>query len=155
MTTREITMNETLAHIELVGRLLGNAIRELSLRASQHDHSKLKDPEFEHFVRHADSLRVLTYGSKEYKACLKRLKPALNHHYGVNRHHPEHFRGGVNSMSLIDLLEMIVDWYAATKRHADGDIWRSIEVNSKRFNVGKQLQMILANTVNDLKLDAK
>ena len=32
----------------------------------------------------------LTYGSDEYKACLTEMKPALDHHYAANRHHPEH-----------------------------------------------------------------
>jgi len=33
-----------------------------------------------------------TYGSEEYKAFLGQMKPALDHHYAVNDHHPEHFR---------------------------------------------------------------
>jgi hypothetical protein len=53
----------------------------------------------------------------------------------------------VNEMNLFDLLEMIVDWVAATKRHADGDIQKSIEINAGRFSLSPQLVSILTNTV--------
>jgi len=54
----------------------------------------------------------------------------------------------VNNMNLFDLLEMIVDWLAATKRHADGDINKSIEINTERFGLSPQLVNILKNTVD-------
>lgn len=50
-------------------------------------------------------------------------------------------------MNLIDLLEMIADWKASTLRHADGNIFHSIEVNKGRFNLSDQLVKILVNTV--------
>lgn len=54
----------------------------------------------------------------------------------------------VNGMNIIDLLEMIVDWKAATLRHADGDIQKSIEVNTKRFGLSPQIVSIIKNSVN-------
>lgn len=153
MTKEEIATADTLRHIQLVGRLLSNVLQELALRASKHDHSKLQAPELQHFVEYTEQLKGLTYGSKEYKACLKKLKPALVHHYENNRHHPEFFTGGIEGMSLIDLIEMLVDWYAATKRHADGDIVKSIKINAKRFKISPQLQRILLNTIEDMDLD--
>lgn len=38
-----------------------------------------------------------------------------------------------NEMCLLDLIEMLADWKAATERHADGDLKRSIEQNANRF----------------------
>lgn len=53
----------------------------------------------------------------------------------------------VNEMNLFDILEMLVDWVAATKRHSDGDIHKSIEINTKRFSLSPQLVEILKNTI--------
>ena len=74
---------------------------------------------------------------------------ALKHHYAANSHHPEHYENGIDGMTLIDVLEMLCDWKAATERHADGDIMRSLEVNRERFGISDQLANILANTVRE------
>ncbi len=76
------------------------------------------------------------------------MKPAIDHHNSANRHHPEHFEGGIHEMNLIDLLEMMCDWKAATLRHNDGDIMKSIEINQKRFGYSDELAAILRNTAN-------
>ena len=57
----------------------------------------------------------------------------------------------VNNMNLFDILEMLIDWVAACKRHADGDINKSIEINTKRFNLSPQLVNILKNTIPYIK----
>jgi hypothetical protein len=75
---------------------------------------------------------------------------ALQHHYQVNSHHPEHFENGVNGMSLLDLIEMLADWKAAGMRHANGNITQSLEVNRKRFGMSDQLFEIFQNTVAEL-----
>jgi hypothetical protein len=41
---------------------------------------------------------------------------------------------------------MICDWLAAVKRHKDGDIFRSIEVNQERFGYSDEIKEILKNT---------
>lgn len=88
-----------------------------------------------------------TYGSDEYKGFLEAMKPALDHHYSHNRHHPEFFKNEVEEMNLFDILEMFIDWTAACQRHADGNILKSIEINKDRFNISPQLVQILKNTV--------
>jgi hypothetical protein len=55
----------------------------------------------------------------------------------------------VNNMNLIDVLEMFLDWLASSKRHDDGDILRSIEINQKRFSMDDQLAQIFRNTARD------
>ena len=87
----------------------------------------------------------------EYKAALAELKPALDHHYAANSHHPEHYAIGVDGMSLFDVLEMLLDWKAATERMKNGgDIRRSLEINRDRFKLTPQLESILANTIREL-----
>jgi hypothetical protein len=54
-------------------------------------------------------------------------------------------------MNLFDILEMLIDWCAACKRHADGDINKSIEINTKRFNLSPQLVNIFKNTIPSIK----
>jgi len=60
---------------------------------------------------------------------------------------------GLHGMTLLDLVEMLCDWKAATARHADGDIRRSIEVNQKRFGYSDELKAILYNTLAEIESD--
>ena len=53
---------------------------------------------------------------------------------------------GVSGMTLVDLVEMFCDWCAATERHADGDIFKSIAHNQTRFGFGDVLGEIFRNT---------
>ena len=45
-------------------------------------------------------------------------------------------------MNLIDIVEMICDWKAATLRHNDGNLLKSVEINAKRFGMDDQLKQI-------------
>lgn len=141
---------ETRKHQQKVQELLLQIIRELAMRAQNHDKSKLEDPEKSIFEIYTPKLKGTTYGSPEYNEYLKEMKPALDHHYANNSHHPEYYENGVNDMTLMDLLEMVADWYAAGKRHADGSIKRTIEINSKRFLLSNQLISILTNTLESM-----
>lgn len=137
---------DTKRHIKRVRRLMRACITELKERAIRHDASKLEEPEKSVFDRVTPKLAGSTYDSEEYRSFLADMKPALDHHYAVNDHHPEHFRYGIHGMDLIQLLEMVCDWKAASERHEDGDIFRSIHVNAKRFGYSSELQGILHRT---------
>ena len=139
---------DTLLHIKRVAQLLTEASVELIKRANVHDNSKLESPEKELFDEYTPKLKDCTYGSEEYKSYLSGLKVALDHHYENNTHHPEHYKNGVNGFDLFDLIEMFFDWKAATERHTDGDILKSIEINKERFNIDEQICDIFKNTVN-------
>ncbi|GMO33913.1 MAG: DUF5662 family protein [Termitinemataceae bacterium] len=137
---------ETRAHVNLVRHYLLGAIQEIEFRSYEHDKSKMEQPELETFDRVTPKLQELTYGSQEYKQSLDEMQVALKHHYIVNRHHPEHFENGILGMNLIDILEMFCDWLAATKRHTDGDIIKSIEINAERFCYDAVLKALMKNT---------
>jgi hypothetical protein len=141
---------DTLKHIRLVRKNISLIIRELRLRGKLHDRSKLQKEEKAGFDAYTPKLAGATYGSEEYKNFLKELKPYLDHHYAHNPHHPEHYDQGISGMNLIDILEMFCDWYAATKRHNDGDIIKSIEINQKRFGYSDDLKAIFENTYRDI-----
>ena len=141
---------DTLKHIKRVAELMTQAATELIRRANCHDDSKLKSPEKEAFDKLTPKLKSCTYGSGEYKGYLKELGEALQHHYEFNSHHPEHYRNGVDGMDLFDLIEMFFDWKAASERHEDGDIFRSISHNKGRFKMSEQLVSIFENTAQRL-----
>ena len=137
---------ETKLHISNVQKYIKIITSELENRGINHDKTKLEDPELPLFVEYTPKLSFSTYGSEEYKTFLSGLKPALDHHYAKNKHHPEHYPNGINDMTLVDLLELFADWKSATLRHNDGNLLKSIEINSKRFNIDSQLAQILKNT---------
>lgn len=144
------TNSETLTHIRRVQQLLHEVVANLIERARIHDQSKLAEPEASVFAEYTAKLKGTTYGSPEYQAFLAGMRPALEHHYKNNRHHPEHWPNGIKDMSLIDLIEMFCDWKAATERHADGSLLKSIELNKKRFGYGDELERIFLRTAVEL-----
>ena len=144
----ESSKKETLEHKQMVVKLMNVFVTELLNRACSHDNSKLEDPEVTLFDEYTPKLAKCTYGSEEYKSFLAGLKPALDHHYARYRHHPEHFPDGCKDMNILDVIEMLVDWKAATLRHNDGNILKSLEHNRTRFNLEKvSLYDILMNSV--------
>jgi len=156
MSTDEVTEEQVLAenhrtrdHIERVRHFLAWFCQHLHKRGVVHDQSKLEEPEVSGFVKAnmGQALRGSTYGSEEYKTRIRELLgEALDHHYANNSHHPEFHDDGIDDMNLLDIVEMLMDWRAACERHKDGDIFKSIEINTKRFNMSPQLASILRNT---------
>jgi hypothetical protein len=141
-----------LEHIRKVQDLVQLAIRDLEGRAARHDASKLQPPEAEYYDKYVPLLRTSEYASAEYMGFLRAMEPALTHHYQANDHHPEHFDNHIDRMNLLQLLEMVLDWKAATMRHATGDILKSIELNQQRFGYSDELKAIFLNTIRYLKL---
>lgn len=170
--TRDDVIRATASHIRAVGVYLVSASAQLAHRAVIHDASKWCPEEWPAFEEATPLLAGLTYGSDEYKAALALIQPAIKHHYSANSHHPEHFQstcvqcgnvesdpctcggprnpGGVEGMNLFDLVEMLCDWKAATERHNDGSIAKSLEHNKTRFGISPQLHAILSNTVREM-----
>jgi Family of unknown function (DUF5662) len=146
--TRDDCIKDTKEHIAQVREFMIMFANELLTRALVHDQSKLESPEVEIFTEYTPKLKHSTYGSEEYKGFLKGMGVALEHHYKNNSHHPEHYKNGIRDMDLVDIVEMVCDWKAATMRHANGDIKKSIELNKVRFNYSDDLEEIFKNTVN-------
>lgn len=142
---------DTLLHIKRVNELLIIFTSILLNRAVIHDASKLTSPEKELFDEFTPKLKNCTYGSAEYNSYLSSLKVALDNHYKLNSHHPEHYENGIDDFDLLDLVEMFFDWKAASERHDDGDIYKSIDINKERFKMSDQLAGIFRNTASRLK----
>ena len=149
MTKKECKA-QTQKHINNVRLFMLQCIQEIASKADIHDSSKLSSPELETFVKYTPKLANSVYGSKQYYKFLTAMKPALDHHYSVSRHHPEHFRKGLKGMNLLDLVEMLCDWKAASKRHKTGNFRKSIIQNQKRFKYSNELKQIFLNTIDVL-----
>jgi len=141
---------DTTKHIERVQELTDSFCDKLKKQVENHDKTKLNKEEKPYFDEATPKLKKLTYGSPEYKESLKSIKKALKHHYKMNSHHPEHYKNGVDDMTLFDIVEMFVDWKAATERHHDGNIFKSIKDNKKRFKMSDQLSKIFENTAEKM-----
>lgn len=138
---------KTMRHMEAVRNYINFIITQLMERGRNHDQSKLENPELEVFEKHTPKIKKLTFGSRAYMANLKKMGIAITHHQSVNRHHPEYFKNKMMDMNLVDLMELICDWKASTLRQPDGDIFKSIDKNQKRFKYSDELKQILKNTV--------
>jgi len=157
LTDREVEMcNETHIHISRVNHFLNKFITSLLKRGEEHDSSKFEDPELSILATYTPMRaekkdnKSQSYGTKEYKETKKKMQVALDHHYTVNSHHPEHYSDGVLGMNLLDLVEMLCDWRAATERNPDGDIRKSIKINAAEKNIPESIVRILENSVNIL-----
>lgn len=139
----------TLQHSRRVDELLLQVISDIQSRVTKHDLTKMEDPEKAIFDEYSPKLKETTYGSDEYKGYLEEMQVALRHHYASNRHHPEHYANGIDGMTLVDLVEMICDWKAATERHDDGDLDQSLWIQRERFRISDQLVSILRNTATE------
>jgi hypothetical protein len=139
---------DTYAHIAEVRSRLLDVARDIIRRADEHDVSKLVEPEVSVFDEYTPKLKDSTYGSDEYKQFLKGMGEGLKHHYEYNDHHPEHHAAGIAGMDIVQLTEMLADWKAATLRHANGDLARSIEQNADRFGYGDEIKRLLTLTAS-------
>ena len=138
----------TWQHIDRVSTLLHRCAIEMLHRAESHDRSKLGHPEVEQFAEQTHKLANQTFGSEEEAAAKQALDKALAHHYANNRHHPQHFKHGIEDMNLFDIVEWLVDCKASSERQDDGNIRKSFDILVGRFNINPQLARILENTID-------
>lgn len=122
---------------------------KLMWRALIHDFSKYGWKESEGFIKTIDQLKDTPYNTPAYHKLMDEIRPSINHHYEKNSHHPEHYKHGILDMDLLDLVEMFFDWKAATKKHSDGSIMRSIANNQDRFNIHYSISEIFRHTVKN------
>jgi hypothetical protein len=142
---------DTNLHINRVHSLLGQCATRLLERGSRHDAPKLEEPEKPIFDAVGNRLAVITYQDEEFKQSLEDLKAALDHHYLHNTHHPEYYSNGVDRMSLLDLIGMLMDWKAASERHPGGMNHCSFYRTQQSTVFGsEQLKEILLNTAKEI-----
>jgi len=95
------------------------------------------------------------YGYIECNGCFKRFQrfsgygdyPVYGNFCDVCGYTQYTRRPDISGMDLSDLVEMLCDWKAATLRHSDGDIMKSLELNIQRYEIDEQLATVLKNTI--------
>jgi hypothetical protein len=142
---------QLLEHKRLVGHYLQRFTSALFERAVVHDASKFGPEELEPYAKMLPRFAKAAYGSEEYIACCRGIKPALDHHLQNNTHHPEFYPGGINDMDLFDVVEMVCDWIAAAQR-ANGDTVR-LDLQRTRFGIDDQLYKMICKTAETLTAD--
>ena len=139
-TGDRLNVLNTMAHHRLqVQRQLQKIVHELDKRALVHDESKFREDEFDGFAEINMTARKYKYGSDEYKASITDNN-AVELHYQRNSHHPEFFNEYSKGMGVMDLIEMVCDWYGAwkvyniQKEEKDRITWGdNIDLQYKRF----------------------
>jgi hypothetical protein len=116
------------------------------------------------YIVYCEELKITTFGcgsmervllDRGYKdaresTILACINGTSSHHMGLHfegYNIEEYERSKLSNMTLFDLLEMLCDWKAATLRHNDGNIFDSLKINKKRFNIADDTYQILLNTV--------
>jgi len=136
------------SHIENVKKKMMTISGSIWDRGIHHDESKLHDPEYSAYKEFTPKLADIAYQSPEYKLITHdpEFRSAIDHHKSINPHHPEYYEDGVNGMDLIDVVEMLCDWKAASERHKNASWEDGFKINCEKYNIGPQLSKILWNT---------
>lgn len=140
---------DTLEHIKNIRDVFTVlVIPEIQKRLFNHDLSKLSSPEKETYDKYIPELKKVKYGSEGYKEVKNKMyEEGLKHHFESNRHHPEHFKNGVDDMDLFDIIEMFSDWFAASLK-SDTPFIEGLDTNIKNNKINPQLAKIFKNTYN-------
>ena len=147
------TIITVLRHITLVREALLSISQNLEKQMLRHDLSKFYEDEFFGFTQINRVAREHKYGSPEYQASLRAVEPnPIKLHYSRNSHHPEHYKNGIDDMSLIDIIEMVADWYAASLTYGQTSFEESLEISIKRFNLSPEQIYLVKLIANEIKL---
>jgi hypothetical protein len=142
--------HDTMMHIaNIQDTMLNIIIPELTRRAKNHDQSKLSEPEKSCYDKFIPLLKTEKYGSPGYRKIRDQMhEEGMDHHFEVNRHHPEHFEHMVNDMNIVDFVEMVCDWFAASLR-SDTTFMEGLDGNAKKYDLPETMVNILKNTYKD------
>lgn len=122
-------------------------------RASEHDKSKLKEPEFSLWKKMDEEPRY-KYGTPEYNDKLKRFQGVFRMHYAVNRHHYEYFTQKYKNnttlisldFDLIDIIEMMCDWLGYKDSISYSEASDLVRTQCKRYGFSEELGQLILNT---------
>lgn len=143
-------------HRALVSELILRMARELSIRGRRHDNSKLTEPEYTGWFTsypiikdHLDHPDAVLSAKEEEK--LNQVKNdfqvTLGHHYEANDHHPQHFgQDGIMKMNLMQIQEMLADWYACAIREGIDPI-TFLHNKCLEHDIPEDLSQVLLNTL--------
>ena len=141
-------------HTQWLMEGMSYVITNLLTRLLTHDRSKIGPDELDLYAKIVPGFKGLVYGTKEHEEHGKKLGPAWQAHCLDNRHHVEHFENGLHDMHLLDLIEMVCDWRAASLRSGKFDYETSVKQFANKNNVSHDLVTIIHNTCKMLSDEA-
>ena len=143
------TLVTILRHVGIVRRNIKHFSQVLDRRAEIHDISKLSLEEFRGFVEVNQIARQYPFGSKEYKESLKDNN-VINLHFSRNSHHPEFYPNGIDDMSLLDIIEMVCDWKAASETYGQTSFTDALAIQADRFKINKEQWYLIGLIAKEL-----
>jgi len=150
MNTVIDTLAEILQHRAYVKANLDQIRAELEQLGDLHDLSKLDEEEFDAFCSTREDFKRANYGDALYKKCTERIKSAVERHYKLNRHHTGYHENGFADMDLIDILEMLADWKAASRRSPLLSFEDSLPKAFEMHNIPENMQKHILATLKRL-----
>lgn len=146
---------DTRKHQQWVAEQMILCAKNLLDRAVVHDASKFSEIERKSYVGPVWELntREVAYGSDEYKELTSQMGEGWEHHKAQNAHHPENVKATspefshdiFSGMNLFDLMEMLCDWIAASRRRGNEP---SLPLeNYRKDGLSEQLECVLRNTL--------
>lgn len=139
----------TKEHINKVRDSMDTFSKIIKMRGLKHDLSKItSDIEYDNYRKVIMTLKLEKTGSPEYNKARESIKPAVDHHYENNEHHPEHFKDGISGMTLVDLLEMMSDWQAVNDEKPGRDIKPWIRSCKDKYKMSDDLFNVFMNTAD-------
>lgn len=130
-----LALSTIIRHRDSVRLNVQRLTQELDRRALTHDMSKLSPEEVEGFVRINRTAREHAYGSPEYDESMDREKQpggCIALHFSRNSHHPE-FHESDADMGFLDIIEMVLDWKAASDTYGKMTLRGSLPHHRERF----------------------
>lgn len=137
-------------HRDMVRLNVKKLTDELSTRALAHDLSKLMVDEIDGFVKINKAARENAYGSPEYEASFRAAKEpggCIALHFSRNSHHPE-FHGHERDMGFLDLIEMVLDWKAASDTYGQNTLRGGLAVHRRRFEFEPEQWWLIEQVVD-------
>jgi hypothetical protein len=117
-------------------------------RGFLHDLSKFSGIEWKFFSRHSfENYPHVGYGETYLQHLQTTVKEAIDHHYELNDHHPEHYKNGIRDMKFDAFIEMYLDWLAATRANPHNTLSEVLKTNKDRFKIDDQLYEVMCNGI--------
>ena len=142
--------SDTMEHKTRVSIILTKIAKDMISRGKIHDNSKFKSPERDIYEMNHDKLSQARFGTEEYKKIQDEMSIAVNHHYQVNDHHPEHFQNGIVDMNLIQIQEMLADILAVSMTKGT-DVIKFLPDFMREKDIPENYYTILRNTLEYMK----
>lgn len=123
--------------------------RGILYRGTQHDQSKLQEPEITPYIKMTWYYKCKGEGI-DYPYTDEMENAFKDHHVPSNRHHPEYFNNP-EDMTDMDIAEMVADWSAMSDELGEGTPkeWADKKVGSKwKFN--KDQEELIYEIINKI-----